>query len=239
MRNRVLYGLGSVILLILAALVVWQGSFTIGPAPSGPGQTLVFWAVSTLIFVLMVTLGFILVRTFVKLWVERRSHREGSRLKTKLVAGALLLSFMPVFFMVLYSFEVMNRNLAKWFTKPVEAQRVILSEVNDALKREMRDKVQAQAMLLASMPETRLLLGGGQASPGLSVAVLRGSKRSGGRADSAGRGEAGAGSGRMPKNDRHGGGGGARAGEHVSAVRKSAWSSWRREMPLDVAAKQR
>ena len=165
MRKRVLYGSGIVVLIVLVALVVWQGSFTIGPAPSGPGQTLIFWAVSTLIFVLMVTLGFILVRTFVKLWVEHRSRREGSRLKTKLVIGALALSFMPVFFMVLYSFEVMNRNLAKWFTKPVEAQRVILTEVNDALKREMRDKVQAQALLLASMPETRLLLGGGDASP--------------------------------------------------------------------------
>ena len=165
MRKRILYGSGIVLLIILIALVVWQGSFTIGPTPDGPGQTLIFWAVSTVIFLLMVTLGFMLIRTFVKLWVEHRSHREGSRLKTKLVVGALALSFMPVFFMVLYSFEVMNRNLAKWFTKPVEAERVILSEVNGALKREMRDKVQAQALLLASMPETRLLLGGGGASP--------------------------------------------------------------------------
>ena len=67
------------------------------PAPTDPAQTVIYWSVSTLIFVLMVTLAFILVRTGVKLWIERRDGREGSRIKTKLVLGALALSFMPVF----------------------------------------------------------------------------------------------------------------------------------------------
>jgi two-component system nitrogen regulation sensor histidine kinase NtrY len=237
MRKRVLYGAGIVILIFLVALVVWQGSFTVGPAPTGPGQTLVFWAVSTLIFVLMVTLGFILVRTFVKLWVEHRGHQEGSRLKTKLVAGALALSFMPVFFMVLYSFEVMNRNLAKWFTKPIEAQRVILTEVSDALKREMRDKVQAQAMLLASMPETRLLLGGGQAAPDYLTRFCVDQNVSAAALIPLGAQEPILKSGRMPQKDRIEVAV-ARApvnigGEEVGVVEIAS------QMPLDVAAKQR
>ncbi len=160
MRKRIIYGVAIAALVVLSALVVWQGSFTVDPSPSGPRETLMFWALSTLIFLAMVTLGFMLVRTGVKLLVERRSGREGSRIKTKLVIGALALSFMPVFFMVVYSVEVMNRNLAKWFMKPVAAEQSILNEVNEALNREMRDKVQAQAALLASMPETRLLLSG-------------------------------------------------------------------------------
>jgi two-component system nitrogen regulation sensor histidine kinase NtrY len=164
MRKRVIYGSGIGLLIILVALVVSQGSFTLGTIPGGPGTTLLFWALSTLIFLLMVTLGFILVRTGVKLVIERRQSREGSRIKTKLVIGALALSFMPVFFMVVYSVEVLNRNLDKWFVKPVEGEQVIINEVSDALRHEMHDKVQAQALLLASMPETRLLLGGGEAS---------------------------------------------------------------------------
>jgi PAS domain S-box-containing protein len=164
MRKRAIYGSGIGLLIILIVLVVWQGSFTVGPSPSGPGTTLIFWAVSTLIFLLTVTLAFILVRTVVKLLIERRQSREGSRIKTKLVFGALALSVMPVFFMVVYSVEVMNRNLAKWFVKPVEGEQVIIKEVSDAMRHEMHDKVQAQALLLAAMPETRLLLGGGVAS---------------------------------------------------------------------------
>jgi len=159
LRKRLIYGFGTFLLLILVVLVVWQGSFNFGSyEPQDPTQTLILWSVSTLIFVLMVTLGFMLVRTFVKLLVERRTNREGSRIKTKLVAGALALSIMPVFFMVLFSVEVMNRNLDKWFAKPVDQQRLNFVEISRALTREMQDKVNAQASLLAMLPETRLQL---------------------------------------------------------------------------------
>jgi PAS domain S-box-containing protein len=167
MRKRLIYGSGVVLLLILVTLVVWQGSFDFGSyAPADSGQTVILWAVSTLIFVLMVTLAFMLARTAVKLYVERRSNREGSRIKTKLVVGALALSFMPVSFMVLFSVQVMNRTLGKWFMKPVDRQRADFIQISKALGREMQDKVNAQASLLASLPETRLQLAGGPAAPG-------------------------------------------------------------------------
>src|SRR5712692_2113898 len=134
MKNRLLYGSALVLLVISVTLVIWQGSFDFGAyGPSDPGQTVIFWAVSTLIFLLMVTLGFMLVRLGVKLYIERRSNREGSRIKTKLVIGALALSFMPVFFMVLFSYHVLNRNLDKWFSKPVENERVDLNRIAKAL----------------------------------------------------------------------------------------------------------
>ena len=41
-----------------------------------------------------------LFRTGVKLYLERQADREGSRIKTKLVAGALALSLLPVVFLV-------------------------------------------------------------------------------------------------------------------------------------------
>ncbi len=162
MRKRLSYALAIAILAISVTLVVWQGSFNFGPyAPADTEQTFILWGVSTLIFVLMVTLGFILVRTGVKLYIERRSNREGSRIKTKLVVGALALSFMPVFFMVLYSVNVMNRNLEKWFTRPVEAERLDFIQIAESLQKEMQDKVDAQAALLAASPEARLQLAGG------------------------------------------------------------------------------
>ena len=78
MRKRFLYGSGIVLLLILATLVVWQGSFSFRPfAPSGIEQTYLFWAVSTLIFILTVMLGFILIRTGVRLYIERQANRPG------------------------------------------------------------------------------------------------------------------------------------------------------------------
>ena len=167
MKNRLLYGAGLLLLIVSVTLVIWQGSFDFGVyGPIDPAQTFIFWAVSTLIFLLMVTLGFMLVRIFVKLYVERRSNREGSRFKTKLVIGALALSFMPVFFMVLFSYYVLNRNLEKWFTRPVEKERVAFVKIAKVLTDEARAKAEAQAALLAAQPETLSLLTPGTATPG-------------------------------------------------------------------------
>src|SRR5215471_10593401 len=100
MPKRLVNVLGAILLMASVTLVVWQGSFDFGKfRPEDPEQTFVFVSISLLIFLLMVTLGFMLVRIMVKLWVERRSDRAGSRISTKLFAGALALSLMPVFFM--------------------------------------------------------------------------------------------------------------------------------------------
>ncbi|MCU1262545.1 MAG: multi-sensor signal transduction histidine kinase [Bryobacterales bacterium] len=163
MRKRLIYGSGVAFLVLLVGLVVWQGSLNYGVyRPEDTAQTVILWAVSTLIFLLMATLGFMLVRDGVKLFVERRSNRAGSRIKTKLVIGALALSIMPVLFMLFFSFTVMSHNLERWFTEPVDIQRADFIQIANALTRELQDKVNAQAALLASLPETRLQLAGGK-----------------------------------------------------------------------------
>jgi two-component system, NtrC family, nitrogen regulation sensor histidine kinase NtrY len=155
MRKRVVYGSGTILLAILVALVVWQGSFDFGDfGPSSPEQTFTLWAVSTLIFILTVTLGFMLARNFIKLYVERHSNREGSRIRTKLVLGALALTFTPVVFLVIFSVNVVNRNLDKWFSRPAEDIRLDLIKVGNAIDQESRDKAAAVADWLTSLPET-------------------------------------------------------------------------------------
>jgi PAS domain S-box-containing protein len=155
-----------VALAVLVTLVVWQGSFTFGDyGPSNPNQVFLFWAVSTLVFLLTVTLGFILVRTGVKLYIERRSGQVGSRIKTKLVIGALALSFLPVFFLVLWSVYVLNRNLDKWFSQPAEGVANRLTEVDRALDKQVRAYAATHAAWLASLPETRELLVAGHSAP--------------------------------------------------------------------------
>ena len=167
MKKRLLYGSALVLLMISATLVIWQGSFDFGDYGPNPGQTLIFWAISILIFLLMVTLGFMLVRIGLKLYVERRSNREGSHIKTKLVIGALALSFMPVFFMVLFSVHVLNRTLDKWFTRPKELERVDFIRIAKVLEDEVREKADAQAALMASWPETLAVLAGKRSLDGL------------------------------------------------------------------------
>ena len=167
MRKPLLYGFAIVALVLSVALVVWQGSFNPWQfGPSDPYQTFIFWAISSLIFVLMVTLGFMLFRESVKLYVERQSNREGSRIKTKLVVGALTLSFLPVFFLVLFSYEVLNHSLEAWFRKPADNEVQLFVEASVLLQRDIQDKVNTQAALLAAQPETRQLLADGVRTPG-------------------------------------------------------------------------
>ncbi|HLK19568.1 MAG TPA: ATP-binding protein [Bryobacteraceae bacterium] len=155
MRKRLMIGSGVLLLALLVALVVWQGSFTFGPfAPASMQQTILFWAISTLIFVLTITLGFILFRTGLKLYMERQTNRPGSHIKSKLIGGALALSVLPIFFLVLWSVSVLNRNLESWFSRPARNMNIDLTQVADALDQEMRSKLAAQANLLASLSPT-------------------------------------------------------------------------------------
>ena len=153
MRKRLLFGSGVALLAILVALVVWQGSFTFGSfAPSSLQQTFLFWVLSTLIFILTVTLGFILFRTGVKLYIERQANRPGSHIKSKLIAGAIALSVLPVFFLVLWSVSVLNRNLESWFSRPARNMNTDLVQVANGLNRQVKEKLIAQAHWLASLP---------------------------------------------------------------------------------------
>ncbi|HEV2688293.1 MAG TPA: ATP-binding protein, partial [Bryobacteraceae bacterium] len=120
-------------------------------APSSLQQTYLFWAVSTLIFVLTVTLGFNLFRTTVRLYIERQNNRPGSHIKSKLIGGAIALSVLPVFFLVLWSVSVLNRNLESWFSRPARNMNIDLAQVAKALDQEQRDKLTAQGHWLATL----------------------------------------------------------------------------------------
>ncbi|MBZ5626473.1 MAG: HAMP domain-containing protein [Acidobacteriia bacterium] len=167
MKKRLLFGFGGVVLALSVLLVAWQGSFDDGRFdPASPRQTFIFWATSSLIFVLMVTLGFLLFRELVKLYIARQSNQEGSRIRTKLVLGALALTCVPVFCLVLFSFGVLSHSLNRWFTNPVNQQVDRFMYIAKLLDHEMQDEVNAQAALLAAQPETRQLLTGGARTPG-------------------------------------------------------------------------
>ena len=165
MKKRLAYVFAIVLLAVSVLLVVWQGSFHLfGPANSE--QTFIFWAMSSLIFILMIVIGWNLFHEGVKLVISRQSNQPGSRIRTKLVVGALTLSCLPVSVFLLWSYEVLNYNLKAWFSNPVDNQIRLYSQVSESLSREMHSRLQSQAALLALQPETRLLLTGGTRTPG-------------------------------------------------------------------------
>jgi len=172
MKKRLQFGFAGVLLVLSVMFVVWQASFNPGPLLPYT-QTFIFWALTSLIFLLMVTLLWILFREFVKLYIERQSHKEGSRIKTKLVVGAVMLSCLPVFFLVALNFGILNRNVGFWIREPEGNLIKVFAGVSETLEKEMREETEAQAALLAAQPETRQLLDGGAAPAGFLEAFCK------------------------------------------------------------------
>ena len=134
MRRRIAFAAAALSFLILLVLVIWQGSFSFSYTPSDLRETVVLWAVSTLIFVLMVALAFLLFRAIVKLYIDRQSNKEGSRIRSRLFIGALSLALIPVLLFVYFSIYLLNRTLDKWFTQPVLNVRDKLQQVDGSYR---------------------------------------------------------------------------------------------------------
>ena len=140
--------------MVLLALMVWQGSFSFSFSPSDPRETILLWAVDTVIFLLAVTLAFMLFRVGVKLYLERQKNREDSRIRSKLLFGALALTLAPALFSALFNYAVLNRTLDKWFTLPQRGIDLNLDDLDKSYRKEAQERVQAEASWIGFLPET-------------------------------------------------------------------------------------
>ena len=121
-RRKLLIGLGVclVLFIFLGVLNAFNVNFL---NPASPLQTLVFLTLSTLAFVLFVVVLVLLVRSFLKLYADQRSRILGTRLRTRMLWGAVMVSLVPLGFMFAFSYLLMNRAVDRWFSQPVTQMR--------------------------------------------------------------------------------------------------------------------
>jgi hypothetical protein len=140
------------LLLVLAAL----NAFNPLPPflrPLGSGQIFLFTALSVLAFLLLLTLLVLLFRNIVKLLADQRSRVLGSRIRSRMLVGALLLSFAPAVFMFLFSFGLLNRSIERWFSQPASQLRQDSTRVSLELSEYAAANARAEAESLASSPK--------------------------------------------------------------------------------------
>jgi len=118
--------------------------------PASLMQTFVFAALSALIFLALVALIFVLLRTLVKLYLERQAGVAGSHFRSKMVLGALVLSFAPVIAMFLFAYGLMNRSIDKWFSQPIEEVQGRSHAVAELLNGYAGQNALAQARAIAA-----------------------------------------------------------------------------------------
>src|ERR1700719_4186941 len=144
----------AIAVFFLLAILVSQTAFDLTLLrPGNNQQIVVFYALSLLISLLFVALTFVLARNLLKLFAERRMGVLGSKFRTRMVAGALLLSFVPVMVMYWFSYGLMNRSIDKWFSTPVEEVRSDTRAITSMAAAYAEQNARVEAAAIARSPE--------------------------------------------------------------------------------------
>src|SRR6266851_273047 len=142
--------------LLLFGILLSESSFDlpfINPATNQ--QTVFLVALSLIVFLLFVVLTFVLWRNLLKLFAERRLGVLGSKFRTRLVVGSLLLSFLPVIVMFWFAYGLMNRSIDKWFSTPVEEVRQDTALMASLISKYAAENARTEALSIAASPETQ------------------------------------------------------------------------------------
>jgi hypothetical protein len=118
-RRAFVIGLSVCLLSLFLALATLNAFNLNFLNPNSPLQTLGFVSLSFLGFLLFVGVLVLLVRNVLKLYADQRSRVLGTRLRTRMLWGAVLVSIVPLVFMFAFSYLLMNRAVDRWFSQPV------------------------------------------------------------------------------------------------------------------------
>src|SRR5262249_39636566 len=122
-RKRLIVVLAILSLLLFAVLFSLSSFQLRFVNPRTSQQTVSLVALTLFVSLLFGGLAFVLMRNLIKVFAERRLGALGSKFRTRLVVGSLLLSFVPVIVMFWFSYGLMNRSIERWFSTPVEEVR--------------------------------------------------------------------------------------------------------------------
>jgi two-component system, NtrC family, nitrogen regulation sensor histidine kinase NtrY len=123
-RRKVwIIALGASLLVLFVALATLNAFNTQLPKPATTQQIVIFTGLSIVAFLLFVTVLILLVRNVLKLYADQRSRVMGTRLRTRMVWGAVLVSLIPIASMYAFSYLLLNRAVDRWFSQPVTEMR--------------------------------------------------------------------------------------------------------------------
>ena len=116
-RSVALLGGGTLLLIaLLGSLQAFNTSSIEFLNPETSGETLAFTAITVIVFLLLMVLLMLLLRNIFKLIADQSSGALGARLRTRMVLGAALIAVIPATFMFLFTFQLMNRSIDRWFS---------------------------------------------------------------------------------------------------------------------------
>jgi two-component system, NtrC family, nitrogen regulation sensor histidine kinase NtrY len=112
-RKIIVMTLGACLLILFTLLTYLQAGRLEFLNPATPGQIFLYTSLSILAFILFVAVLTLLVRNVLKLYADQRSRVMGTRLRVRMLWGAVLVSLIPIVFMFVFSFGLMNRAIER------------------------------------------------------------------------------------------------------------------------------
>ena len=156
-RRKTLSVILSCVLLVLLFLFVSLNAFNF-MSPASTVEGLLFIFLSLVAFILFVAVLVLLVRNVLKLYADQRSRVMGTRLRTRMLWGAVLVSLIPLVFMFLFSYGLMNRAVDRWFSQNPNEMRTdstrLAMELAQYTSANARAEAQAIAAALPPAPKT-------------------------------------------------------------------------------------
>src|ERR1700678_2351979 len=146
--------LGTFLLVLFVALAMLNAFNTQLPKPATTQQIVIFTGLSIVAFLLFVTVLVILVRNVLKLYADQRSRVMGTRLRARMLWGAVLVSLIPIASMYAFSYLLLNRAVDRWFSQPVTEMRDDSNNMALELARYTTANARAEAdSIAASLPD--------------------------------------------------------------------------------------
>src|SRR2546429_9333664 len=152
--------IGGILLTLLLAAVFTFGSLNVPFEPKSWRAVMVLYAVSSFITAAFLVFCLILARTILRLWAERSREQLGARFKTKMVVGAMAISILPIVFMFIVSYSLINRSLLLWFPRALEVASAETQKLLNDLGRAQLPRLRGmalQAQAEATRPSTDFL----------------------------------------------------------------------------------
>ncbi len=115
--------LGLLSLVLFAAFATLNAFDPKFLSPETTPLVFLYTGLSALAFLVFLGVLLTLVRNVLKLYDDQRSRVLGSRLRTRMLWGAVLVSLIPLASMFFFSYTLMNRAVERWFSQSMVDMR--------------------------------------------------------------------------------------------------------------------
>jgi PAS domain S-box-containing protein len=150
-RAVLLLSCGVVLFFALLGALQWFNTSSVSFLnPETSGETLAFTGLTVVLFLLLIVLLLLLLRNILKLYADQGSSALGARLRTRMVLGAALIALTPAVLMFLFSFQLMNRSIDRWFSPNTSELREDSARVVQELAEYVANNARVEAESIAA-----------------------------------------------------------------------------------------